>query len=136
MEVLAGAIAGFVMGALSLGPTAMVVPDMVRAYPALRRSIQTSASLMLTSMVAVFLLSAVWTLLGTLLGLVYRWALQGFPGEGLLSPNAFFSLAMLLAAPAFPLAIDLVLRRWSWPGAIVGVLFAGVFGWLLPYLAK
>ncbi|MBI4307806.1 MAG: hypothetical protein HY684_03275 [Chloroflexi bacterium] len=136
MEVLAGAIAGFVMGALSLGPTAMVAPDVVRAYPALRRSIQTSASLMLTSMVAVFLLSAVWTLLGTLLGLVYRWALQGFPGEGLLSPNAFFSLAMLLAAPAFPLAIALVLRRWSWPGAIVGVLFAGVFGWLLPYLAK
>ena len=136
MEVVAGAMAGFVMGVLSLGPTAMVAPDLVRAYPGLRRSIQAGASLTLMTVVVTFLFSAVWTLVGTLLGLAYRWALQSFPGEGLFSPNAFFTLAMVMAAPAFPLAVCLILRRWSWPGAALGVVFAGSFGWLLPYLAR
>ncbi len=134
--VLAGAIAGMVMGVLSLAPVTILVSNLVIGSPSLRRRLQEGVSLTLLTLAATAAITVAWAILGVILGLAYFWVSRYVPGPGLLSPNAFFTVVVLLAALAFPLAVSAVTRRWAWPGVALGALFAGVFGWLLPYLAE
>lgn len=134
--VLAGAIAGMVMGVLSLAPVTILVSNLVIGSPSLRRRLREGVSLTLLTLAATVAITVAWAILGVILGLAYYWVSRQVPGPGLLSPNAFFTVVVLLAALAFPLAVSAVTRRWTWPGVALGALFAGVFGWLLPYLAQ
>jgi len=134
--VLAGALAGMVMGVLSLAPMTILVSNLVLQSPSLRRRLAEGVSLTLLTLAATVAITVAWAILGVILGMAYYVVSTQVPGPGLLSPNAFFTLVMLLAALAFPLAVSAVARRWAWQGVALGALFAGVFGWLLPYLAQ
>lgn len=124
------------MGVLSLAPVTILVSNLVMGSPSLRRRLREGVSLTLLTLAATVVITVAWAILGVVLSVAYDWVSRHIPGPGLLSPNAFFTLVMLLAALAFPLAVSAVARRWAWPGVALGVLFAGVFGWLLPYLAQ
>lgn len=124
------------MGVLSLAPMTILVSEVVLGAPTLRRRVQAGVSLTLLTLAATATVAAVWAIVGAFLGLAYGWVFRHVPGPGLLSPNVFFTLLMCLAAPVLPLVVIAVTRRWTWSSIVLGALFAGTFGWLLPYLAQ
>ena len=77
-----------------------------------------------------------WTLLGGVAGLVYRVSFEAFPGGGLGSQNLVFTLAVLLFAACVAAPILVALRRLPASAAVLIVVFAGNFGWLLPFMAR
>ena len=77
-----------------------------------------------------------WTIAGGVAGLIYRVSFEAFPGGGLGSQNLVFTLAVLLFAAGVAAPIFVVLRRMPVGAAVLIVVFAGNFGWLLPFLAR
>jgi hypothetical protein len=80
-------------------------------------------------------LIVLWTMVGLVLGAVYEVADLGDRRSGLGSPSLLFTLLVLgLAWLPLPPLVALFPRRW-WLWALMSVLFAGLFGWLMPHLA-
>lgn len=77
-----------------------------------------------------------WTILGGVAGLVYWVSFEAFPGGGLGSQNLVFTLGVLLFATCIAAPILVVLRRLPASAAVLIVVFAGNFGWLLPFMAR
>lgn len=78
------------------------------------------------------------SLVGGGMGVLYRLARLYLPGQGWGSPNAFFTLsvagaAFLLALPFLPV---LASRKGMCGALMFGTIFAGLFGWLMPWLAR
>jgi hypothetical protein len=75
------------------------------------------------------------TALGILLGLLLSGLEERSPAGGLGSPNGVFTAFILTTAAiaAGPLAI--FAPRLRLPLLAAGLLFAGLFGWLMPYLS-
>lgn len=132
-------LAGFVCGyALAIAVTPVMAVALVRARPEsdfVRRAMPEGSSLIAVSLLihtfAFFALTAVGILLGVLLAGLET----NSPGGGLGSPNGVFT-GFILATTAIaivPLAIAIPrLRRML---ALGGLVFAGSFGWLMPYLS-
>jgi hypothetical protein len=77
-----------------------------------------------------------WTLVGLVLGAVYRASRLNLVGGGLGSPNWPFTLAVLLATAAFLAIVYYAWRRVRFPVLLTAMVFAGMFGWGMPYLAE
>ena len=77
-----------------------------------------------------------WTLVGLVLGAVYRAARLNLAGGGLGSPNWPFTLAVLLATAAFLAVVYYAWRRVRFPVLLTAMAFAGMFGWGMPHLAE
>ncbi len=76
-----------------------------------------------------------WTMVGLIAGAIYEVADFGAARDGLGSPSLPITIGALLIAwlPLPPLVALSRRRWWLWAGS--SVLFAGLFGWLLPHLA-
>lgn len=73
-----------------------------------------------------------WTLLGGMLGLLYRLSVQQAPGSGNLAYTLTLALVtLLLAVPG-----ALLLRRVAWGVVAIAAAFMGIYGWLLPFLVR
>ena len=91
--------------------------------------------MLMTMSLAVFAYP-VWVGAGLAFGLLFAVSSTQFPGGGLASPNLVHTVLVAVAtAVAVGLAVA-VLRRVVIGTLSLGVVFAGVFGWLLPYLAR
>ena len=73
-----------------------------------------------------------WTLLGGMLGLLYRLSVQQGPGAG----NLVYTLALALTTLLVAVPAAVVLRRVAFGVAGIAVAFMGVYGWLLPFLVQ
>ena len=76
-----------------------------------------------------------WGLLGGMIGAFYIGAEALTPGPGLGSENMVFAIAV----SAFTLNALILgafwMRKWFWrDGYLLGLAFAGMFGWLMPIL--
>lgn len=133
--LLAGFIAGYAMGLLSLAFIATHLPTLLRLSGPLHARFPPRTSLPLL-IVAVTLLSQVlWGLVGLGLGALY-WALRADASGGLGSPSLGFTAAMLVAGAIF-LALLWALTPTGWRRAApAAAIFVGLFGWLLPHLAE
>lgn len=134
MEIIGGWIAGYAMALVTTIALTYLVMQ-VREAPLLQRWVSGEVPGVLLA-VPVSLGSMIgWTLVGIIIGAVYRVGnLDGQPG-GLGSPSFPFTLAMVILA-LFPLAPLLVLApRFWWVWAGLSASFAGLFGWLMPLLA-
>jgi len=136
---MAEAFSGFVCGyALALAVTPLAAIAIVRARvtsPALARLVPEGTSLVAASIVLHVFAFLVLTAMGLLLGLLLAGLETSSPAGGLGSPNRVFT-ALMLAISAIavgPLAI--AVPRLRAPLFASGLVFAGVFGWLLPYLS-
>ncbi len=132
---LAGFTAGLVMGVIFVGVGALILPAfqwealaLVRRIPLMRRAFAWAGA----AMAAPFL----WGGVGALLGIAYGAIRHAFPGQGLGSPNLFFTLAISLVAVAYLLVSVLRAGRAQWARLVLGLGFGGTFGWLLPWLAS
>ncbi|MBM3947732.1 MAG: hypothetical protein FJ312_00545 [SAR202 cluster bacterium] len=77
-----------------------------------------------------------WSILGILAGFMY-WSFSGAaPGRWLASPNGAYTAAVIIFAVMATLPLLLVLKRVA-PGVLaVALVFAGLYGWALPYFAE
>ncbi len=134
-EVFAGFVCGY---GLALLVTPLAAVALVRAGPGsdlVRRMMPEGTSLVAVSVILHVFAFLAFTALGILLGTLLAGLEENRPDGGLGSPNAVFT-AFILAATAIavlPLAVFAPgLRR---PLLVAGLLFAGCFGWLMPYLS-
>jgi LPXTG-motif cell wall-anchored protein len=79
-----------------------------------------------------------WCIFGAIAGALYNFAADASPNAGLGSSSSVFTLAILCLTVLLMLpALFLIVRRkkLGWLFFTVNLIFAGIFGWLLPLLA-
>ncbi|MFQ5381338.1 MAG: hypothetical protein ACE5EF_06915 [Dehalococcoidia bacterium] len=79
--------------------------------------------------------SLIWTMIGIVIGAVYRTGDFASRAGGAGSPSLIFTAGICLMAVA-PLPALLIVARRDWPAWIgSAVVFAALFGWGMPFLA-
>jgi len=131
--VLAGFICGYVV-ALVAAPAAAI---------ALTRSGSERIRLVVPSQTSVAALSVVlhlfafllFTAVGMLLGLLLMALEERVPEGGLGSPNLVFTGVVLASVVMVVVPISMVVPGIRRPSVAVGLALAGLFGYLMPYMA-
>ena len=134
-EVFAGIICGYGL-ALILTPVAAVALLRARVNsPFLDRILPEGTSFVAISVIIHGFAFMTLTALGMLLGLLLSGLEESSPAGGLGSPNGVFTAFIIATAviAAGPLAI--FAPRLRLPLLAGALLFAGLFGWLMPYLS-
>jgi hypothetical protein len=135
-EVLAGLVCGYVLALISTPLVALALLRLRSRVRFLSIAVPKQAPVVALSVVLLWFTFLLWTALGMVFGLILSGFNDRVPEGGLGSPNLAFTLFTLFwAVVAFaPLALPLrTARQYVLASAIV---FAGVFGWLMPYLAE
>ncbi len=137
MEIVIGAACGLVMGTLFTSAWGIMLSNSSRGtFKSLAFLSRPSMPANLRLLVPVIGFAA-WGLVGAILGLFLFAANQLFPADGLGSPNlAFTILVLLLTINGLVLALLWEGRRDWWEAYGLGAVFAGLFGWLMPWLAE
>lgn len=134
-EVLAGFVCGYGL-ALAVTPVAAVALVRARLTSAtLRGLVPEGASLVAVSIILHTFAFLTFTALGILLGLLLSGLEGRSPAGGLGSPNRAFTSFILIATAIAVGPLALVVPRLRLPLLAAGLSFAGVFGWLMPYLS-
>ncbi len=134
-EVLAGFVCGFGL-ALIVTPIAAIA--LVRARlssPLLQRLVPEGTSLVAISIILNSFAVLTLTALGILLGLLLLGLESSNPAGGLGSPNGAFTGFILIASAIALAPPALLFRALRQPLLTGGLLFVGLFGWLMPYLS-
>jgi len=134
-EVLAGGISGVIMAHISIVVGALALLSLSRDPPArLKAHFERVSWVVLTVPLSLFSI-ALWSLLGAVLGILYRVSLDHAPGGGLGSPNQTYTLAILLATAVLAAPWLVLLRHVLRHLLVISLAFVGIFGWLLPYFS-
>jgi hypothetical protein len=138
-DILAGLVCGLFMGTISLGAWIFISLSNRDMYERLARRLPQGIPLILLMLSLVVALPLAWGLSGIVAGLLYNVSIDHSPGAGLGSPNSVFTLAIicltaLLMLP--PLFLIVKRKKLGWGFIIVNLVFAGVFGWILPLFAN
>lgn len=134
MEIIAGWVAGYAMALVTTIALTYLVMQ-VREAPLLQRWVSGEVPGVLLAVPVSIGAMLGWTLIGIVIGSVYRVGNLDSQPDGLGSPSFAFTLAMVIVA-LFPLVPLLLLGPrfwWVWVG--LAASFAGLFGWLMPLLA-
>ena len=135
-EVFAGFVVGYAFSLLFTAVAAMMVIEARSQVPYLSRAIAPNISALQLAVPISLLAFLAWTLVGLLLGALYRAARINLSGGGLGSPNWPFTLAVLLSTIAFLAVVLYAWRRLRWWVVLTAVAFAAMFGWGMPHLAE
>ena len=134
MEAL---VAGFIAGhAMGIAVTAIYGPLALQLAPSLwllRERFPAGTPLPMLSLGVALVVQAAWGAAGLLLGAVY-WSVRGQALNGLGSPAWGFTLAMLLFAGGGVALLAMIQPGWARRAGLAALCYAGLFGWLLPYL--
>jgi hypothetical protein len=134
-EIFAGLVCGY---ALALIATPVAAVALVRARvssPAVARMMPEGTPLAALSIVLHMFAFLGFTAAGMLLGLLLNGIESNSPDGGLGSPNRVFTIVVIAIAAIAVLPMAALLPRVRRPLLASGALFAGVFGWLMPWLA-
>ena len=132
--VIAGAASGLLMASVFVAVGALMLFPYVKDPPPRFRLLMERFSPSKIVMSTVIFSYPVWAVVGAVAGLLYK-ASQDSSGTGLGSPNLAFTLSVLVLAAMIAVPLGLLLRRVAAGVAAMTVVFAGVFGWLMPLLA-
>ena len=134
-EVLAGFVCGY---ALAIIATPFAALALVRARvnsARLRQLVPEGTSLVAVSVVLHGFAFLTLTALGIVLGLLLHGIEASNPAGGLGSPNGVYT-GFILATSAIAVGpLALIVSRLRLPLLAAGLLFAGLFGWFMPYLS-
>jgi hypothetical protein len=134
-EIFSGIICGYVL-ALIVTPLAALAMIRMRVESEwLRRLVPPETPLLAWSLVLHSFWFLVLTGIGMVLGLLLYGLEDSHPASGLGSPNAVFTIVVVLTSAIAVLPIALVLPRWRMPLLAGGLVFALTFGWIMPYLS-
>lgn len=76
-----------------------------------------------------------WAVVGALTGLLFLAFERAVPSDGLGSPNLAFTLALLGFSVLITVPAAYLLARSKVAVVLMGLAFAGLFGWALPHFA-
>lgn len=134
-EVLRALLAGLVAGAATaLASTVIVLLVLLRDRRWFERVPATSLPLPIAGVLAMNAFLLGWTALGLVLGALLAAAVRARPGAGLGSPNATFTLAVVLVVAGALGGATVVRGRVTWPSLALAAAATLAFGWLLPWL--
>ena len=135
-EVLAGFVCGYALALVSTPLVALAMMRMRSQVPVLALAVPERVPLAALTVVLFWFTFLLWTAVGFVFGLILSGFEDRVPEGGLGSPSLAFTLLVVFwSVVAFgPLALLLrAARRYV---AAAAVVFVGVFGWLMPYLAE
>jgi hypothetical protein len=135
-EVFAGFVSGYIMALIFSGLLALMVVEMHSRIPYLAKVIAPNLSAAALAVPISLIAFLLWTAVGMLFGLLYRYTLGEAPGGGLGSPNLLYTLLIISFAGLILTAIVGTFRRLPWQVAAIGLSFIVIFGWVLPFLAQ
>ena len=135
-EVFAGFICGYMLALLSAPLVAVLIVRLRPRVPFLARAAPEQVPVVALTVVLFGFTFLLWTALGIVLGLILVGFEDRMPEGGMGSPSLAFTLLIIfMSAMAFtPPAVLLRPARRHVIGA--ALVFLGVFGWLMPYLAE
>jgi len=135
-EVFAGFVSGYIMALIFTGLAALMIVQARSRIPYLVKSIAPNISVVALAIPISLIAFLVWTAIGILVGLLYRYTLEEAPGGGLGSPNLLYTLLIISFAGLSLTAVVTAFRRLPWQLAVMGLSFIALFGWVLPRLAQ
>lgn len=135
-EVFSGAVLGYGLSLVLVWPLSLGLVRARKRVPALSRAIAPNINAVMLAVPLSLLLFTWGPLVGIILGMLYRGALDNLPGAGLGSPNWAFTLGVLLFGGGLLGAVFYVWQRLSWWLVATVAVWVGAFGWGLPYLAR
>jgi hypothetical protein len=138
-DVLAGLICGLVMGSFYLAALVYIFFTNRDLYDRLAKRLPQGIPPTLVMLSLVVGLPPAWCVVGVIAGALYHGAISAFPGSGLGSSNSIFTVAIIgLTALLMLPDLFLIIKRskWGWPFFTLNLIFAGIFGWLLPFLGN
>ena len=134
-EVFAGFVVGYAFSLLFSAVAAVMVIEARSRELYLSRAIASNISALQLAVPISLLAFLAWTLVGMLLGALYRAARINLEGGGLGSPNWPFTLGVLVVTLAFLATVLYAWRRLGWRVVLTAAAFAAMFGWGMPHLA-
>ena len=135
-EVFAGFVSGYIMALIFSGLVALMIVQARSRLPYLARAIAANISVVALAVPISLIAFLVWTAIGMLVGLLYRYTLEEAPGGGLGSPNLLYTLLIISFAGLSLTAVVTAFRRLPWQLAVMVLSFIALFGWVLPRLAQ
>ena len=138
MDVVAGIICGLLMGSVSLGALIYIFLTNRDLYDRLAKRLPAGIPPTLVMLSLVVGVPPAWAIFGAIAGALYHMAADASPGAGLGSSNSIFTVAILCLTALLMLpALFLIIKRkkLGWLFFTINLMFAGIFGWLLPLLA-
>ena len=135
-EVFAGFVSGYIMALIFTGLAALMIVQARSHVPYLVKAIAPNISVVALAIPISLIAFLVWTAIGMLVGLLYRYTLEEAPGGGLGSPNLLYTLLIISFAGLSLAAVVTAFRRLPWQLAVMGLSFIALFGWVLPRLAQ
>jgi len=138
MDILAGLVCGLFMGTVFLGLLIYIFFTNRDIYDRLAKRLPPGIPPTLVMLSFVVGLPPAWAIFGVITGTLYNVAIDSAPGTGLGSSNQTFTLAILCLTVLLMLpALFLIIKRkkLGWLFFVIDLIFAGIFGWLLPLLA-
>jgi hypothetical protein len=135
-EVFAGFVTGYGMALIFTGLAALMLVEARSRIPFLAKAIAPNISAVALTVPISLIAFLLWTAIGMLLGLLYRYTLEEAPGGGLGSPNLLYTVLIISFGGLTLTAIVAAFRRLPWQVAAMGLSFIALFGWVLPRLAQ
>ncbi len=135
MALLIGTACGFFMGSLFTMLWAINITKPGRSPSSLFSYLDRVPGTIPAAALLPLVIMGAWGFLGGMIGALYIGAEALAPGSGLGSENMVFAIAI----SAFTLNALVLgafwVRKWFWrDGYLLGLAFAGMFGWLMPIL--
>ena len=135
VALLIGTACGFFIGTLFTMLWAVNITAPGRKPSALFGSLNRVPGTIPASALLPLVVMGAWGLGGGMIGALYIGAEALAPGSGIGSPNMAFSIGICVFTLNAVVLGALWTRKWIWrDGYLLGVAFAGMFGWLMPLL--
>jgi hypothetical protein len=135
-QVFAGLVVGYGLAVVLSPLAALLLLRVARTSPSIRRAVPERTNPLALTMVVHFFGLYLLTALGIVLGLALRGIEDRRPEGGLGSPNAVYTALVLGLAAVAVIPFTFFSPRVRTAALVSAALAAGVFGWLLPWVAE
>lgn len=135
-EVLAGFVCGYILALVSAPLVAVAMLRLRSQVPVLARAVPEQVPVVALAVVLFWFTFLLWTAVGFVFGLILSGFEDRVPEGGLGSPSLAFTLLVVFWSVVAFAPVAVLLRAGRRYVAAAAVVFVGVFGWLMPYLAE
>jgi hypothetical protein len=134
--VFAGAFLGMLMASIFVGVGAIILLPYVNPKSPTIQLLANRGGNSTRFVMIVLAFYPAWAAIGAATGLILVAIERGAPGDGLGSPNLAFTAALVGFSIIITAPLIYLLRRSAIAVAVMGLSFAGIFGWALPHFAS
>jgi hypothetical protein len=134
-SVFSGFVCGYALGLLATPAVAIAMLRARTSSGTLRRLVPEGASLVAVSIIIHVFAILTLTAIGIVFGIMLAGLESNHPSGGLGSPNATFTLFVIVVVTIAVLPIGVAVPRWRLALLLCGLVFVATFGWAMPYLS-